>query len=102
MAPRPEDYRPADAELGEGPCWDPGRGALIWVDILRREVHLSTPGENRVHRTHDYVGAAVPAADGELREQPLAGSVLVVEPGVAGLPPTPATGSHLSTARRRA
>jgi len=66
MTPRPEVYHRADAELGEGPCWDPDRGALIWVDILRREVHLSTPGDDRIHRTPDYVGAAVPAADGEL------------------------------------
>ncbi len=36
----PEVYRRADAELGEGPCWEPGRETLIWVDILRP--YLST------------------------------------------------------------
>jgi sugar lactone lactonase YvrE len=66
MPPRPEVYRRAEAELGEGPCWDPDRDALIWVDILRREVHVSTADEDRVHRTPDYVGAAVSAEGGEL------------------------------------
>jgi sugar lactone lactonase YvrE len=66
MTPRPEVYRRADAELGEGPCWDPGRQALVWVDILRREVHLTTPGEDRIQRTPGYVGAAVPASGGGL------------------------------------
>jgi sugar lactone lactonase YvrE len=59
-------YRRADASLGEGPCWDRRRQALVWVDIMRREVHLSTPGEDRVQRTPDYVGAAVLASGGGL------------------------------------
>jgi sugar lactone lactonase YvrE len=53
MTPRPEVYRRADAEFGEGPCWDPERDALIWIDILQRAVHVSTADEDRVHRTPD-------------------------------------------------
>ena len=64
---QPSDvYRRADADLGEGPCWDPRRQALVWVDILRREVHLTTPDEDRVLTTPDYVGAVVPASGGGL------------------------------------
>jgi sugar lactone lactonase YvrE len=48
--------------LGEGPCWH--ADALIWVDILSREVHVSTPEDDRVYRTPSYPGAAVPRAGG--------------------------------------
>jgi sugar lactone lactonase YvrE len=61
-----EVYRYAEAELGEGPCWHAELEALIWVDILRREVHLSTPDDDRVYRTPEYPGAAVPRRDGGL------------------------------------
>jgi sugar lactone lactonase YvrE len=59
-------YRHAQARLGEGPCWDAELEALIWVDILRCEVHLSTRDDDRVYRTPDYPGAAVPLRDGGL------------------------------------
>jgi sugar lactone lactonase YvrE len=59
-----EVYRHAEAVLGEGPCWH--RDRLIWVDILRREVHVSTPDDDRVYRTPAYPGAAVPLTDGSL------------------------------------
>ena len=55
-------YHRAEATLGEGPCWDPALGALIWVDILRRRVHVG----DRTYETPEYVGAAVPRAGGGL------------------------------------
>lgn len=33
----------AEAELGEGPVWDPVSQRLIWVDILKGHVHATTP-----------------------------------------------------------
>jgi sugar lactone lactonase YvrE len=35
---------PAQCQLGEGPVWDPGRGLLVWVDILAGHVHAIDPG----------------------------------------------------------
>jgi sugar lactone lactonase YvrE len=55
-------YRSAEAQLGEGPSWHEGLRALVWVDILGREVHVG----DRVYATPGYPGAAVPAADGNL------------------------------------
>jgi sugar lactone lactonase YvrE len=57
-------YRHAEALLGEGPCWH--GDALIWVDILRREVHVSTPDDDRVYPAPSYPGAAVPTTGEEL------------------------------------
>jgi sugar lactone lactonase YvrE len=62
----PEVYRPVEAQLGEGPCWHAALDALVWVDILRRHVHVSGAGEDRVYQTPFYPGAAVPTADGDL------------------------------------
>lgn len=59
-------YAPAAATIGEGPCWDPALEALIWVDIVGRRVHLSTPGATRSYETPSYVGAAVPRVRGGL------------------------------------
>jgi sugar lactone lactonase YvrE len=66
MIGRLDVYRHADAQLGEGPSWHAGLQALIWVDILRCDVHLSTSEDDRVYRTPEYVGAAVPLSDGAL------------------------------------
>jgi sugar lactone lactonase YvrE len=33
----------AQADLGEGPLWDPDRGRLLWLDILRGEIHALDP-----------------------------------------------------------
>jgi sugar lactone lactonase YvrE len=40
----------AKAALGEGPAWDARTGKLLWVNILRAEVHVFDPktGEDRV------------------------------------------------------
>src|SRR5918999_1563263 len=55
-------YRSAEAQLGEGPSWHEGLQALVWVDILGRQVHVG----DRTYATPGYPGAAVPAAGGNL------------------------------------
>jgi sugar lactone lactonase YvrE len=58
----------AEAELGEGPTWDPAAGRLIWVDILSSRVHTYDPatGRRTVRTTEQHVGAAKPRAGGGL------------------------------------
>lgn len=58
----------AEAELGEGPTWDPATQRLIWVDILSSRVHTFDPatGRRTVRATEQHVGAAKPTADGGL------------------------------------
>lgn len=58
----------AEAELGEGPTWDPAAGRLIWVDILSSRVHTYDPATDRrtVRTTEQHVGAAKPRAGGGL------------------------------------
>lgn len=58
----------AEAELGEGPTWDPATGRLIWVDVLNSRVHGYEPatGRRTVLRTEQHVGAAKPRAGGGL------------------------------------
>jgi sugar lactone lactonase YvrE len=51
----------AQAELGEGPLWDPRGGCLYFVDILRGRVHRFDPAQSQV-RSYDVgrmVGAVV-------------------------------------------
>jgi sugar lactone lactonase YvrE len=57
-----------EAELGEGPVWDPGTRTLIWLDLLGEKVHRSDPSSGltttvAVERT---VGAVAPRAAGGL------------------------------------
>jgi sugar lactone lactonase YvrE len=56
----------AEAELGEGPTWDPERARLVWVDILSARVHLFDPATGRRSQlaTEQHVGAAKPRAAG--------------------------------------
>ncbi len=56
------------ALVGEGPVWDESTGTLLWVDILRREVHRYDPrsGSDRAVRLPVVVGAARPRVDGGL------------------------------------
>ncbi|MFC7303790.1 SMP-30/gluconolactonase/LRE family protein [Streptomyces monticola] len=58
----------AEAELGEGPTWDPVAGRLIWVDILGSRVHTYDPASGRrtIMATEQHVGAAKPRAGGGL------------------------------------
>lgn len=54
------------AELGEGPVWDARDGVLLWLDILRSEVHRFDPGSG-VDTAETYaepVTAVVPSAIG--------------------------------------
>jgi sugar lactone lactonase YvrE len=56
----------AEDELGEGPVWDSRRRALLWVDIIRKKIHVWEP-EAGTHRALDVdqpVGAIVPRAAG--------------------------------------
>ncbi|WP_239017786.1 SMP-30/gluconolactonase/LRE family protein [Sphingomonas aracearum] len=56
------------ALLGEGPCWDAGRGVLWFVDIKNRRVHRLDPasGEARSWDAPAQVGWVLPAQDGGL------------------------------------
>jgi sugar lactone lactonase YvrE len=58
----------ANAELGEGPTWDPATGRLIWVDILGRAIHTYDPstGQDAARGTDQHVGAAKPREEGGL------------------------------------
>jgi sugar lactone lactonase YvrE len=56
------------AELGEGPIWHTERREVIWVDILRGEVHAcGLDGVDRTEQVHeDPVGAVALTAGGEV------------------------------------
>ena len=71
----------AEAELGEGPTWDPATGRLVWLDILGMRIHTYDPstGRRTVRTTDQHVGAAKPRAGG--------GLVLNLRDGVALLDP---------------
>jgi len=58
----------AEAELGEGPTWDPATGRLVWLDILGMRIHTYDPstGRRTVRTTDQHVGAAKPRAGGGL------------------------------------
>jgi sugar lactone lactonase YvrE len=58
----------AEAELGEGPTWDPATGRLMWLDILGMRVHTYDPatGRRTVRTTEQHVGAVKPRAGGGL------------------------------------
>jgi sugar lactone lactonase YvrE len=57
-----------NAELGEGPTWDPAGARLIWVDILGRRLHSYEPdsGRRSVTAVDQHIGAAKPRAGGGL------------------------------------
>lgn len=66
VADRPEALTARPALLAESPVWDSESGTLLWVDILRGEVHRLDPREgDRVLATLDVpVGAVAPRAGG--------------------------------------
>lgn len=45
--------------LGEGPVWDQTQNRLLWVDILKGEIHqfLTEKGVHKIFRTDEYIGA---------------------------------------------
>jgi sugar lactone lactonase YvrE len=67
------------AELGEGPVWDPIDACLYFVDILRGHVHRYDPagGESRLYQVDRMVGAVAAARSGSL--------ILAVRDGFARL-----------------
>lgn len=56
----------AEARVGEGPFWMPGRNALGWVDILGRSLHVSDLDDGTTSTTivPPILGAALPRASG--------------------------------------
>lgn len=69
----------AHAELGEGPCWDPGRQRLYWVNIRACEVHEFDPATNldRVIHLSRHVGCVVLRQGG--------GALVALQDGLAEL-----------------
>ncbi len=68
-----------DMVLGESVFWDAGRGCLVWVDILRGEVHELKGDAHRVHTLPTHVGVAAPRQGG--------GWLLAVREGFAAFDP---------------
>lgn len=68
-----------DMELGEGVFWDAARESVVWVDILRGEIHELSHGSHHVHAVPTHVGMAAPRATG--------GWVLAVREGFAAFDP---------------
>ncbi|AZQ34508.1 SMP-30/gluconolactonase/LRE family protein [Streptomyces cyaneochromogenes] len=58
----------AEAELGEGPTWDPDSGRLLWIDILGSRIHTYDPvsGRRSVRTAPQHVGAVKPRVGGGL------------------------------------
>jgi sugar lactone lactonase YvrE len=57
----------ARAELGEGPIWDADRARLLFVDIMRGQIHEFDPvsGRDRVVDVGQPVGAVAPTVRGD-------------------------------------
>lgn len=75
------------AQLGEGPCWDPTRGELLWVDLLRDEIHRSDVGAGTTTTTavDRTVGAAVLGHDGRVLAAVPGGFADVADDGVVSM-----------------
>lgn len=61
---------PHRAELGEGPCWDPARQVLWWVDVPAGELRAFDPAsgiERSVRSFDDTLSHVALRADGGLR-----------------------------------
>jgi sugar lactone lactonase YvrE len=57
----------AKAQLGEGPIWDAVRARLLFVDIMRGDVHEFDPAtrQTRVLHVNEPVGTVVPSRRGD-------------------------------------
>ena len=55
------------ADLGEGPIWDARLGRLLFVDIMRGEVHTFDPanGDHAIFEMGQPVGAVTPTTGGD-------------------------------------
>ena len=58
----------AQAQLGEGPCWDAATRTLYWINIYAGEIHACSPetGSDRVISVGEPIGCIAPTKDGEL------------------------------------
>jgi sugar lactone lactonase YvrE len=53
-------------QLGEGPVWDFERKIIIWIDILRGEIHEHSPAEkwHRILPVYEMIGSVALCKDG--------------------------------------
>lgn len=65
---RAERLFASGAELGEGPVWRVESGEVVWVDVLRGEIHATNlEGNSRLVRRHAMpVGAIALTVNGEI------------------------------------
>jgi len=56
----------AQAELGEGPAWDARTGALYWVDILKKRLHIYREGQRDHLQLEHTPGCVAPCSDRSL------------------------------------
>lgn len=79
----------AKSTLGEGPCWDPRRQLLYWVDIEEHKLHRYDPanGEDRAVSVGQPVGAAVVRESGSV--------LLALQQGFYAFDPVTETLEHL-------
>ncbi len=68
MTPKIDVALSAQAVLGEGPTWDAESRRVVWVDILRSQVHRLDPetGLDDIVQSPQHVGAAKPRRNGGL------------------------------------
>jgi sugar lactone lactonase YvrE len=97
---RPELVLPARAELGEGPCWEPERAELHWVDILGQSVHSFDPrtGLDRAMTLGRPVSIVVPMQAGGLLVG-LDDGIAQLDVATHALEPIAACEAHLLTNR---
>lgn len=55
-----------ESRLGEGPVWDASNNLIVWVDILSRKIHRTSPssGVTGSQSGPDAIGSVVPSANG--------------------------------------
>lgn len=65
---RPQLLLDAQAQLGEGPCWDSARQVLHWVNIHAGELHTYHPqtGQDEIIHLDQPIGTVAPAQAGSV------------------------------------